>query len=50
MQPDGEVDPDTVGRVLPGTEVRIAEDGEVLVRSPGVFQGYYKQPDATARR
>jgi long-chain acyl-CoA synthetase len=44
-QPDGEVDPDTVGRVFPGVEVRIAEDGEVLARSGGVFRGYYKQPE-----
>ena len=47
LQPDGEASPDTVGPVLAGTEVRISEEGEVLIRSPGVFQGYYKQPDAT---
>src|SRR5215468_4036073 len=47
LQPDGQVDPDTVGRVTPGTELRIAEDGEVLIRSAGVFKGYYKQPDVT---
>src|SRR3954469_3783592 len=44
-QPDGEVDPETVGRVFPGVEVRIAEGGEVLARSGGVFRGYYKQPE-----
>jgi len=47
LQPDGEADPNTVGRVCPGMEVRIAENGEVLIRSPGLFEGYYKQPDAT---
>jgi long-chain acyl-CoA synthetase len=44
-QPDGEVDPETVGRVFPGVEIRIADNGEVLARSGGVFQGYYKQPE-----
>jgi long-chain acyl-CoA synthetase len=47
LQPDGEANPDTVGPVLAGTEVRISEEGEVLIRSSGVFQGYYKQPEAT---
>jgi long-chain acyl-CoA synthetase len=47
LQPDGEADPNTVGRVCPGIDVRIAENGEVLIRSAGLFAGYYKQPDAT---
>ena len=38
----------TVGRALPGTEVRVAEDGELLVKGETVFQGYFKDPDATA--
>jgi len=46
-QPEGEVDPDTVGRVFAGVEVRIDDNGEVQIRSEGVFQGYYKQPETT---
>jgi len=38
----------TVGRNLPGAEVRIAEDGEILIQHGGIFQGYFKEPEATA--
>jgi long-chain acyl-CoA synthetase len=47
IQRDAEVRLDTVGTPLTGVEIRIGESGEVLYRSPGVFQGYYKNPEAT---
>jgi len=48
VQPDGEVKPETVGTCLPRTEIKIAEDQEVLVSSRSNFVGYYQNPEATA--
>ena len=47
LQPDGEVYPDTVGKPAPDVEIQIAENGEVLYRSPGVFQCYFKNEEST---
>ena len=48
VQPDDEVKPETVGKPLPRTEVKITEDQEVLVSSKSNFVGYYENPEATA--
>ncbi|MBM4330602.1 MAG: long-chain fatty acid--CoA ligase [Deltaproteobacteria bacterium] len=47
-QPDGDVKLETVGIPCPGVEIKISEGGEVLIKSPGVFPGYYKNPEATS--
>jgi len=49
VQPDDEVKPETVGKPLPGTKVRITEDQEVLVASKSNFVGYYENPEETAQ-
>ncbi len=47
LQPDGEVYPDTVGKPAPGVEIRITDSGEVMYRSPGVFECYFKNEEST---
>jgi long-chain acyl-CoA synthetase len=47
FQRDGQADPNTVGLPVPGVEMRIDDSGEVQLKGPGVFVGYYKQSDAT---
>ncbi|MBJ7309401.1 AMP-binding protein [Rugamonas sp. CCM 8940] len=48
LQPDGNIKFDSVGMPAPGVEVKLAANGEVLVKSPATMAGYYKRPDATA--
>lgn len=45
----GDIKLGTVGRAIPGTEIKIAEDGEILLRNSHIFAGYWKDPEATAR-
>ncbi|MDH3636592.1 MAG: AMP-binding protein [Gammaproteobacteria bacterium] len=48
VQPDGEVFADTVGTPAIDVEIKIDDNGEIMYRSPGVFQSYYKNPESTA--
>jgi long-chain acyl-CoA synthetase len=47
-QPNGEAKLDSVGKPLPGVEVRIVENGEIWVKTPSMLKEYYKRPDASA--
>jgi len=46
---EGDVKPETVGRPLPGNEIKLSADREILIRSRSNFMGYYQYPDLTAR-
>ena len=48
LQPDNQARADTVGVPIEGVEIRVAESGEILVKSPGLLKAYYKNPAATA--
>ena len=48
LQPDGQIKLDSVGMPAPGVEVKIADNGEILVKGPMLLKEYYKRPDATA--
>jgi long-chain acyl-CoA synthetase len=49
VQRDGMVKLDSAGPCIPGVDLKISDGGEVLLRGPGLFVGYYKDPEATAR-
>jgi len=49
MQRDGQVKPDTVGPVADGVELKFTEQREILVRSPGLFKEYHRDPQKTAQ-
>jgi long-chain acyl-CoA synthetase len=48
VQPNGQVKPDTVGPPCGSVQIKVAESGEILIKSPGLFNEYYKDPQSTA--
>ncbi len=48
LQPDDQAKADTVGIPISGVQIKVAENGEILVKSPGLLKEYYKNPKATA--
>jgi len=48
LQPDGQIKLDSVGTPAPNVEVKLADNGEILVRGPMLLKAYYRRPDATA--
>ncbi len=48
LQPDGQIKLDSVGKPAPQVEVKLADNGEILVKGPMLLKAYYKRPDATA--
>lgn len=48
LQPDNQARADTVGVPIKGVQIRVADNGEILVKSAGLLKGYYKNPQATA--
>jgi long-chain acyl-CoA synthetase len=48
VQPDGQVKSDTVGKAVGSVKIKIADSGEILIKTPGLFDEYYKNPQATA--
>ena len=48
LQPDDEARADTVGVPISGVQIKVADNGEILVKSPGLLKEYYKNPEATA--
>ncbi len=46
---DGDIKFDTVGKPIPGTDIKVTPEGEIISKSPSVFQGYYRMPTETAK-
>ena len=49
IQPKDENRIGTIGKLVPGVEIKVAEDNELLLKTPGVFVGYYKMPEETEK-